>query len=134
MRTVAGRDTAALPSVDIRRQADSDDGRGLRLGDDAIRADAGRSERGFAAIERADLFLSAPNADAASERVQAMRRRSGHVDGHSRRGLEVLEPKILAIDGAAHTGPHLLFFDDEVFASSRREIHSLKRALDIDVA
>src|SRR4051812_18244515 len=112
MRTVAGRDAATLRSVDIRRQADSDHGRRLRFGDDAVRADARRNERRFAALECAKLFLAAPNADAARERVQAVRRGSGYVGGPSRRGLEVLEPKIFAVDRAADTGPHLLFFDD----------------------
>src|SRR5689334_9141595 len=87
-RTVAGREIAGT-SVDIGRKCDSDDGRGRALGHDSVGADAGRNERGLAALDGAELLVSAPDADAARDRVQTMRGRSRHVDGEARRRLEM---------------------------------------------
>src|SRR6188508_1152476 len=132
-RTVAGRESAD-DSVDIGRKCDSDDGRRRTLGHDPVRADAGRNERGLAALDDADLLFSAPDADAARDRMQTMRSRSRHVDGEARRRLEMLEPKVFAVDGATDSWPHLRQRDDEFLGTCRREIHGLERAFDVEVA
>src|SRR5262245_16592989 len=113
MRMVAGCDVAG-ESVDIRRQAHSDDVRGPAIGDDAVRTDAGRNERGLAARERLDQLRSTLHAYGARERVQTVRRRSREVDRGIARGLEMLEPEVFAIDAAADTGPNALPLDDEL--------------------
>src|SRR6187551_1364497 len=132
-RTAAGREFAG-DSVDIRWKSDFDERRRRAPGDDSVRADADRNERGLAARERADLLASAPSADVARDRMQTMRARIRHVDGETRRRLEMLEPKVLAIDGAADSGPHLLRFDDEVLRARRCEIHGLERVFDVELA
>ena len=136
MRSVAGRDSAACARqstyggrVTLTTEA------GAVLGDHAVRADAGRNECRLAALERPELAAAAAlQADAACEGVQAMRRRRGHVDGEARRRLEVLEPEVLAVDGAAHAGPHALRLDDEFLGASRREIQRLECSVDVEVA
>src|ERR1700741_5345821 len=103
MRSVAGRDSAGGRSVDIRRQSDSDERGGAVLRDHAIRADASRNECRLSTLQRPELpTAAAGKAAAARERKQTMRRRRRHLDREARSRLEMLEPEVLAIDGAAH--------------------------------
>src|ERR1700741_4284703 len=124
MRSVAGRDSAGGRSVDIRRQSDSDERGGAVLRDHAIRADASRNECRLSTLERPELATAAAvKADAARERKQTMRRpRRRPLDRECGCWFEVLEPEVLAIDGAAHAGPHELRLDDEFLGASGGEI------------
>ena len=127
---------AASPAATTRSPAQSTYGGKLTLTTQRARSSATMRYAPTSAGTNADSprssvpsSLPSPrHADAARERVQRVRRRCRHVDGESGRRLEMLEPKVLAIDGPAHTGPHELRLDDELLGPRRRR-DSTPRAL-----